>query len=70
MFNASQTAEEALTYYGEQRTANGKGVTIPSQIRYVYYYEEYLRTKRGGTPVLQRYKSAAGVYRHPQVEMH
>ena len=51
------TANETIRYYGHQRTKNMKvfsnlvlllspptfkGLTIPSQIRYVYYFERYL----------------------------
>jgi phosphatidylinositol-3,4,5-trisphosphate 3-phosphatase/dual-specificity protein phosphatase PTEN len=39
----SPHAEAALRYFGVARTANGKGVTIPSQMRYVHYYEQVLR---------------------------
>ena len=37
-----QTADEALAHYASQRTLNNKGVTIPSQIRYIKYFETYL----------------------------
>jgi phosphatidylinositol-3,4,5-trisphosphate 3-phosphatase/dual-specificity protein phosphatase PTEN len=39
-----KTAEAAMTKFGKQRTKNGKGVTIPSQRRYVNYYEKLRRS--------------------------
>jgi phosphatidylinositol-3,4,5-trisphosphate 3-phosphatase/dual-specificity protein phosphatase PTEN len=39
-----KTAAEALEMFGRERTSNNKGVTIPSQMRYVRYMEFYLKT--------------------------
>ena len=40
--NECNTADDALAFYGIARTANGKGVTIPSQIRFIRYFHQLL----------------------------
>ncbi|KAI3631360.1 hypothetical protein MIR68_010850 [Amoeboaphelidium protococcarum] len=36
-------AKDALQFYGAARTSNSKGVTIPSQLRYVSYFEKIIK---------------------------
>ncbi len=40
-------ADKALAFYAAARTHNQKGVTIPSQIRYVRYFGAALKRKGG-----------------------
>eukprot|EP00619_Florenciella_sp_RCC1007_P013550 CAMPEP_0205920848 /NCGR_PEP_ID=MMETSP1325-20131115/11846_1 /ASSEMBLY_ACC=CAM_ASM_000708 /TAXON_ID=236786 /ORGANISM="Florenciella sp., Strain RCC1007" /LENGTH=340 /DNA_ID=CAMNT_0053288581 /DNA_START=53 /DNA_END=1072 /DNA_ORIENTATION=- len=41
-----KTTAEALQFFGKQRTSNGKGVTIPSQKRFVRYFGKALKAQR------------------------
>jgi len=45
--NFLKSADDAIKFYGRMRTTNGKGVTIPSQLRYIYYFEEILKIHSG-----------------------
>ncbi|CAK9229903.1 unnamed protein product [Sphagnum troendelagicum] len=45
------TAEESINYYNQKRCVDGKGLVLPSQLRYVKYFERVLRDFNGETPV-------------------
>ncbi|MED6192235.1 Phosphatidylinositol 3,4,5-trisphosphate 3-phosphatase and protein-tyrosine-phosphatase pten2a [Stylosanthes scabra] len=44
------TAEEAIDYFNQKRCIDGKGLTLPSQIRYVKYFERTLKQFNGEVP--------------------
>ncbi|KAL0211542.1 hypothetical protein RCL1_005168 [Eukaryota sp. TZLM3-RCL] len=43
--NKAATADEAMNIFGNRRTMDGKGLTIPSQRRYVHYFDYYKRAE-------------------------
>ena len=52
------SAGAALRTFGDQRTSDGKGVTIPSQIRFVHYFEQALL--REAPPAVYRLRHVSG----------
>ncbi|KAL2522588.1 PTEN 2 [Forsythia ovata] len=44
------TAEECIDYYNQKRCVDGKGLILPSQIRYVKYFERILTHFNGEIP--------------------
>jgi len=38
-----QNAQDAIDFFNSRRAVNGKGITIPSQLRYLFYFEHFLR---------------------------
>ncbi|KAG0278405.1 hypothetical protein BGZ96_002398 [Linnemannia gamsii] len=45
LVHCGATADEAIQLYGQKRTLDGCGVTIPSQLRYIRYYEQFLESR-------------------------
>ncbi|XP_061368880.1 phosphatidylinositol 3,4,5-trisphosphate 3-phosphatase and protein-tyrosine-phosphatase PTEN2A [Gastrolobium bilobum] len=48
------TAEESMDYYNQKRCVDGKGLVLPSQIRYVKYFERILTYFNGEIPPARR----------------
>lgn len=60
---AASTATAAIELFGRERTHDGKGITIPSQMRYVHYYEALLRAPDAAV-------FAPAVYRLRHIRLH
>ncbi|XP_010908851.1 phosphatidylinositol 3,4,5-trisphosphate 3-phosphatase and protein-tyrosine-phosphatase PTEN2A [Elaeis guineensis] len=48
------TTEESINYYNQKRCVDGKGLVLPSQIRYVKYFECILKNFNGENPPARR----------------
>jgi len=65
LYNGSwDKAEEAMQFYAAARTFNQKGVTIPSQIRYIHYFEQ--RVKYGEPKQETIFLDAIILHGHPK----
>ncbi|KAJ8437011.1 hypothetical protein Cgig2_010356 [Carnegiea gigantea] len=51
------TAEESMDCFNQKRCVDGKGLVLPSQIRYVKYFERILKDYHGDNPPGRRYFS-------------
>ena len=62
--NLFENADESLAYYSMMRTGNGKGVTNPSQIRYVHYFEDIVKKNKSNSKSKTNYykKNKNGFY--------
>jgi hypothetical protein len=40
---ACRDAYEAVEYFNERRTKDGNGMNVPSQIRYLHYFEKFIK---------------------------
>ena len=63
------SAEDAIMYYNAKRTRDGRGLTVPSQRRYVRYYERVLGgvTHEGVVRTLEAIRLHGATARHPRL---
>lgn len=56
--NLYTDAEKCMEYYGEQRTLNKKGITLPSQRRYIHYFADIIKEWKKSDPLSHYGESA------------
>ncbi|CAD8131429.1 unnamed protein product [Paramecium pentaurelia] len=59
-------AEEALFYYDKQKHLNGGGITMPSQLRYVQYFEKILFQRNIHPPI--KYLTSIVIHGIPDIQ--
>lgn len=63
LFNGDfRNASDALNYYAQARTHDSKGVTIPSQRRYVQYFGKLLASHKHYEPITLKVDSSRSVF--------